>query len=242
MKHLAPFALAASVSALALTSAAAAESRTETLSSNSIISVALVDAKHEHRDVFLGELFPSVLPAIEEVGGRLVATFETIDVEEGNYTPQHIMLLEWPSMDAFEKAANDPRNLAVLDRRAEVMRDFTLGFFTIPEDVTLTLEDDVVYEFFAGIPAGPETPNQLQTFFQNVIPTALEYGRADAMLMQPVESERNGYFRPIAGLATWPSAAHFEQFTETTVFRENIEAYRNPAFAELELINTYFVE
>lgn len=242
MNKLTQIALAASVSTAALASAAFAEGRTETLSSNSLITIALVDAHHEHRNVFMDELFPSVLPAIEEVGGRLVATFETIDVEEGDYTPQHIMLLEWPSVEAFEAAANDPRNLAVLDRRAEAMRDFTIGFFTIPEDVTLTLEDDVVYEFFAGIPAGPDTPNQLQTFFQNVIPTALEYGRADAMLMQPVENERNGYFRPIAGLATWPSAAHFEQFTETTVFRENIEAYRNPAFAELELINTYFVE
>ena len=242
MNKLTQIALAASVSTTALASAAFAETRTETLSSNSLITIALVDAHHEHRNVFMDELFTSVLPAIEEVGGRLVATFETFDVEEGDYTPQHIMLLEWPSVEAFENAANDPRNLAVLDRRAEAMRDFTIGFFTIPEDVTLTLEDGVVYEFFAGIPAGPDTPTQLQTFFQNVIPTALEYGRADAMLMQPVENERNGYFRPIAGLATWPSAAHFEQFTETTVFRENIEAYRNPAFAELELINTYFVE
>ena len=102
MNKLTQIALAASVSTAALASAAFAESRTETLSSNSLITIALVDAHHEHRNVFMDELFPSVLPAIEEVGGRLVATFETIDVEEGDYTPQHIMLLEWPSVEAFE--------------------------------------------------------------------------------------------------------------------------------------------
>ena len=219
-----------------------AKDRIETLSKNSVISIALIDAHHETRDVFTKELFPKVLPAIEEAGGRLVAKFETIDVEEGNITPQHVFLLEWPSLEAFSKAANDQRNLDVLDRRAQVLRNFHIGFFKIKDDVKLELKKDVVYEWFAGNPAGPQTPNQLQTFFQNVIPTALEYGRQDQLIMQPVEFESNSYSRLIAGMATWPTAAHFEQFTNTTVFRENVKEYRDPAFANLELINTYFVE
>ena len=66
MNKLTQIALAASVSTAVLASAALAETRTETLSSNSLITIALVDAHHEHRNVFMDELFPSVLPAIEE--------------------------------------------------------------------------------------------------------------------------------------------------------------------------------
>ena len=227
------------VAALTFTLPAMADDvRTETLSSGSILSILMVDPHHEHRNAFRTDVLPVAMPAITSAGGRLVATFETIDVEEGSLTPRHVYLMEWPSIAALESASAYLSDASVI----EANRNITQGIFSITEDVSLSLQDGVVYEFFGGLPAGPDTPTQLQTFFQNVIPTALEYGRADALVMQPVEHADNSYFRPIAGLATWPSAAAFEQFTTTTVFLENVEAYRDPAFADLDLINTYFVE
>ncbi len=213
-----------------------------TLPKTSVYGVAYIDAKHQHRDVFFNDYFPAVLPAMEAAGAKVLAKFETIDVEEGDLTPQHVLLVEWPSTDAFVASTKDKRVKKKIALREKALRDFRIGFFQIPETVTVTFTKDVVYEWFAGTPSSAETPKQLQTFFQNVIPTALQYGRADALQLMPVEHEKNTYFRQIAGLATWPTAAHFEQFTNTDVFRENIEKYRNPAFAKLELINTYFVE
>ena len=247
-KHLTGLALAALLATgVACTSTGTAiaqeeNGKTVSLSSDELVAIAYIDSKHDSRDVFFDEYFPKVLPAIEDAGGKVLAKFETIDVEEGDLTPQYVLLLQYPSVEAFQQAATDPRAVQNLSIRENALRDFRIGFFNIPEDVTLTFEDDVVYEFFAGTPAGPETPQKLQSFFQNVIPTALEYGRADALQLAPVQFDRNSYFRPIAGLATWPTAAHFEQFTNTDVFRTNVENLRNPAFGELELINTYFVE
>ena len=228
--------------ALLVAAPSIADAKTVNISKDSVLGVAYIDSKHESRDVFFKDYFPRVLPAMTDAGAKVLAKFETIDVEEGNVTPQHILLIEWPSIAAFETAAQDPRTRQNLSLRENALRDFRIGFFKVPQDTSVTFKEDVVYEWFGGKPASPETPNLLQTFFQSVIPTALEYGRADALQLQPVQYKRNTHFRPIAGLATWPTAAHFEQFTNTDVFRENIVKYRNPAFGELELINTYFVE
>ena len=219
-----------------------ANAKTVRISKDSVLGVAYIDAKHESRDVFFKEYFPKVLPAMEKAGAKVLGKFETIDVEEGDLTPQYILLIEWPSMAAFEKSTKDLSAKKHLPLREKAMRDFRIRFFNVAQDVEVTFQKDVVYEWFGGTPASPETPKLLEIFFGNVIPTALEYGRADTLQLQPVQHELNKHFLPIAGLATWPTAAHFEKFTNTDVFRENIKKYRDPAFSNLELINTYFVE
>ena len=220
----------------ALATSALAEGPMVELNQGETISLHFIDASHSQRGEFVNTVLPSAMDDIMAAGGRMVAKFETIDVEEGDVTPQHVVLMAWADDDGFN-AAMDEIAPAAADLRAH-----TVGLFTVAQPVSFVLKDDVVYEWFAGNPAGPDTPNQLQTFFQNVIPTAMEYGRADAMLMQPVPSDHVNYPRMIAGMATWPTAASFEGFTNTDVFRTNIVEYRDPAFATLELINTYWVE
>ncbi len=219
-----------------LATSALAEGPMVELSQGETISLHFVDAPHSKRGAFVNTVLPSAMDDIMTAGGRLVAKFETIDVEEGDITPQHVVLMAWSDVDGFNAAMD------VIAPAATDLRAHTVGLFSVAQPVSFELKDDVVYEWFAGNPAGPDTPNQLQTFFQNVIPTAMEYGRADAMLMQPVASGHVNYPRMIAGMATWPTAASFEGFTNTDVFRTNIVELRDPAFATLELINTYWVE
>lgn len=69
----------------------------------------------------------------------------------------------------------------------------------------------------------------------------MEYGRGQFFNFSPIAVEGASYNRGIAGVATWSSAADFYQFTNTTVFRDGIEKYRNPALAELEIINTHYL-
>lgn len=207
-----------------------------TMDKGATVSIHFIDAPHSMRGDFVNNKLPALLPAVQDAGGSLVGKFETIDVEEGEITPQHVVVMQWPNVDALETVLKG----AMKD--ASAFRAHNVGVFTMAQDVSFELKENVVYEWFGGNPSGPETPQKLQTFFQNVIPTAMEYGRADAMIMQPVESSVSDYSRMIAGMATWPTAASFEQFTNTDVFRTNIKEYRNPAFSTLELINTYYVK
>lgn len=228
-------ALSSAIAAL-LTSPVLAESKTVEFSKGDVISLHFIDETHQARGHFIKEKLPELSPTVEQSGGKVVAKFETIDVEEGDITPQYVVLMAWPDKSKFESAFTK-ETIA-----QDGLRAHNIGLFSLAQDTAFKLTDKVVYEWFGGNPSGAETPKQLQTFFQNVIPTAMEYGRSDALMMQPLDSGMSDYKRLIAGMATWPTAASFEQFTNTDVFRSNIQAYRNPAFSNLELINTYWVK
>lgn len=226
---------------LLLTGVAAAADKTITLSKDSVIEIVFVDLKDAQKDVFFNDYLSKVEPIIESHGGKVKAKFETFDVVEGDITPQYVLLLEWPSVDAFDDAVKDGRAARYLPLREQSTRALHLGLFTIQEDASFTLQEGVVYEFFAGNPASPKAPEMLGQFFQKVIPTAMEYGRGTLLELKPVNYAGDNYDRMIAGVATWPSATHFYQFTNTTVFREGVREFRDPALTEQEIINTYFV-
>lgn len=211
-------------------------------SAGEVIEIVYVDIKHGQQDTFFVDYFPNVEPLFADHGGRVVAQFETFDVVEGDITPQHVLLLQWPSAAAFDAALKDDRAAPFVPTRSEALRDLHFGLFTVDQDTTVTFRDDVVYEFFAAIPGNPDAPAMLGRFFQNVIPTAMGYGRATELSLQPVAFDGDNYDRPIAGLASWPSAAHFYRFTNTTVFRDNVRDLRDPALAQMEIINTRLVD
>lgn len=222
-------------------SVAAGENFTVTLKKESVIEIAFVDIKHGQKDTFLNEYLANIEPIINDHGGRLVARFETFDVIEGQITPQYVLLLDWPSVGAFDAATKDQRLEKYLPFREQSLRALHFGLFSIEKDVSITLKKGIVYEFFAGNPGTPKAPELLGQFFQKVIPTAMQYGRGTLLELGPVSYEGDNYNRLIAGVATWPSAAHFFQFTNTSVFREGVEEFRNPALAEQEIINTYYI-
>ena len=214
---------------------------TVNLSSNHILEVVFVDLKHGEKDGFLAHDLPQAEKLANKHGGELSAKFVTIDVNEGKNTPQFVLILEWPSIKAADAFSKDAHN-DVLNRESNAsLRDLYRGLFTIENDVTFTPQRETVYEFFSSNPASSATPDLLGQFFQSVIPIALEYGREDILNLKLVDYKGDNYNRLIFGVAKWPSAEDFYQFTNTTVFREGVVKYRDPAFANLELINTQFI-
>lgn len=229
-----------SVSFMALTTQALAQDNTLAIEKGSIVEVVFVDLAHGEEDRFFNDYFAKVEPILADHGGRVVARFDTFDTVEGEITPQHVLLLNWPSVEAFDTAIKDKRAEPLLPLRQQTLRNLHVGLFTVEEDVSVSLKEGVVYEFFAGNPAVPEAPEMLGQFFNSVIPTALEYGRGGLLDLKPVDYAGDNYDRMIAGVATWPSAADFYRFTNTDVFRDGVEKFRNPALAEQEIINTYY--
>ena len=220
---------------------ALAENVTVTLSSNHVLEVVFVDLKHGEKDMFLSTDLPRAEALIGRHGGQLSAKFITIDVNEGRNTPQYVLILEWPTAHAAEAFSKDRHN-DVFDTQSNAsLRALYRGLFTIESDVSFTPEKETVYEFFSSNPASAETPTLLGRFFQSVIPVALDYGREDLLNLKLVDHAGDNYDRQIFGVAKWPSAADFYQFTNTTIFREGVVSYRDPAFANLELINTQFL-
>ena len=219
-----------------------AQDRTETLSKDSIVTIALIDEKHVYRNLFINELFPQVLPAIKEVGGRVVARFETIGVSDGNYTPQHLMLLEWPSLEAFEVAAKDSRNLNVLDQRRLAMRDFTIGFFKIERNTHLKLSTNIVYDFF-GVSLPHSVAIEHWLAFQKVVePIAEDLGRVELLRLEFVQSERNGWSRSFAGINAWSSPASSFRFRNTSSVRRGLANFRKSGIGAFESITALLVE
>jgi uncharacterized protein (DUF1330 family) len=54
------------------------------------------------------EFMKSVAPAIDEAGGKYLARGGTHRVHEGDWAPRRIVILEFPSVQAFETFYNGP--------------------------------------------------------------------------------------------------------------------------------------
>jgi len=54
------------------------------------------------------EFMKAVKPAIEEVGGKYLARGGTHKVHEGDWEPRRIVILEFPSIQAFESFYDGP--------------------------------------------------------------------------------------------------------------------------------------
>jgi len=216
---------------------AIAQERSVTLSAGSVIEVAYFDVKHDQKRGF----FDSYLSDTKSRGGNFVARFETFDVIAGDITPQYVMLVEWPSVASFDDALSERRNASDFAAQGQSLRRLDFGLFSIAEDVSITLQEGVVYEFFAGNMASSDAPALLGQFFQTVMPTALQYGRGSLLDMAPVDYDGDNYDRAFAGVATWPSAAQFYQFTNTTLFRDGTREFVAGALSDQEIIATFYV-
>lgn len=201
--------------------------------------VALIDLADGQTDIYFEEYLPRLQEVIAEHGGSLSARFETIDVVNGRFAPQFIMMFDWPDQAAWDNAQAD-----IVATRAvspDLFRTRHSAFFTLATDASFRPEPGQVFEFYAGSAASERTPELMREFRQRVIPLATQYGRAALLQLSPADLAPTEFSQRSAGLVIWPDAASFHQFTHTDIFKDAARDFRDPASADLMLINTYYM-
>ncbi|KAJ56226.1 hypothetical protein ACMU_10765 [Actibacterium mucosum KCTC 23349] len=210
-----------------------------TVPAGSVLQLLYLDLKHGQHDAYFNDYARPLDPVVAEHGGVWHAVFDVIGVHEGNLKPDYVSMIAWPSTEAFRTFLSDPRvqeNAAIRDGAVREMK-FALHDVPAPIEIDTTTKGKV-YEFFGGNMASPDSPKMLGTFFQNVIPTALTYGRETLAELPPSNFDKDTFEHQVSGIAGWPTAAEFNQFVTTEVFQANIKELRDPAINDLFLINT----
>ncbi|MEL7002392.1 MAG: hypothetical protein AAFN93_06620, partial [Bacteroidota bacterium] len=98
------------------------------------------------------------------------------------------------------------------------------GYFQVEKDVTVKLSSDKIYDF-AGLFIIPENANQLQEYFEAVVPTASkpEFGYTPIVNLNPIPGVHDQNYHPsVIAFAEWKGGADSqERFEKTAVFKKN---------------------
>lgn len=206
-----------------------------------VLEIVYLDLKHGQHDAFFDEYFSPINEIIEDHGGRWLGKFEVIETHEGDLMPDYVLVLDYASVEDFKASNADPKASDLLATRGNYVRDVKISLFNLDAPVNFSSEPGMMFEFFGADMASPDAPAQLGEFFGAVMPVAADYGRQDVAGFQPPHNAGGNLTRMVNGIASWKSAAAFNQFVTTEAFLNGIRDYRDPALKDLYMVNAVLV-
>lgn len=195
-----------------------------TFKSGKLIEVALLSIKEGGQKAFMEEYFPKVMPVATPYGARPIASFAVVKTVMGNKPNQMVVFFEWESVEQKRAFEANPEYLKLRNIRDNALSFLSQGYFQVEKDVTVNLSSDKIYDF-AGLFIDPKNANQLQEYFQAVLPTASkpEYGYTPIVNLNPIPNVHDQNYHPsVIAFAEWKGGADSqERFEKTDAFQMN---------------------
>lgn len=190
-----------------------------------LIEVIYHETKAEGEARLDSEFDPALRSLITEYGGQRLADFQTLSVAAGDLRASRVQIVEWASYDQLFGMLEDSRFKAIEPIHDGATAGLTIGFYTVPKDVTATFSEDKVYEFAAArwVSDDPEVVQQqlapkLGQYFENVGPLLDTYGARVVVRLTPDPNspDMEWVYKPqIALIGEWDSP-----YSQTRLFAD----------------------
>lgn len=173
-----------------------------------VTGIWVKNGKMEQLDSYFGEVFPI---ALGDYGVQPLFSLQPVSVYAGDFEPQVMFVNEWPSIEAFDGFVSDARAQALFPKRDDAVSRLVVSHYTVPNEVTIDLTDGTVVEFGA-MWVKPGQEDELQEYYENVIPLAKQFGLEPITPLAAISSYKGDFLPSRAGLNHWGELANFERF------------------------------
>ena len=190
------------------------------------------------------DYYREVAETIARHGGEIFGTFDVYQVTNGIVRPESIGVVQWPDAEAFKafKAEIDGNGLGA---RTQVWRNFyrLAGGATENVDVTVTFDDDKIYEFVTLLP-NPLGGDKMKAFRKAVMEVAAaDYTRTPLVALAPADVSGAGLQSDLkaagSSITQWDSRKVVDDwFANAEVYGKNAREFLDPAVDRRELIWT----
>lgn len=196
-----------------------------TFKAGKLIEVALLTVKPDGQKAFMEEYFPKVMPVAMPYGARPIASFAVTKTVMGNKPNQMVVFFEWENLEQKRAFERNPEYLRLRNIRDNALSFLSQGYFQVEKDVTVNVASNKTYDF-AGLFINPENANQLQAYFEAVLPTASkpEFGYTPIVNLNPYQGANDQNYHPsVIAFAEWKGGVDSqERFEKTKVFKDNV--------------------
>ena len=164
--------------------------------------------KMQQLNEYFGKIFPY---AAKTYGIKPIVSFVDPTGYSGEFIPHIMFLNEWPSVDSFKKFVADPKAVALFPERDDAVFKLVVSQYEVPKEVEITVKEGDTIEF-AGIWLKPGKEEQFKTYYQSVVPIAMQNGMKPVTPLKLVHSYSGDFAPHIAGLNYWGKYDNFRSF------------------------------
>lgn len=195
-----------------------AKEKTLTLTTGSVVEATYMKATDNKT---LGKYYKLLIPLAEEYGAKPWIDFSITSVESGKIRPNFVVLFKFPSSDDMEDFRGDKRVRKIQPLLVRATNGFYVEHVKAEKDMSFTFSDEKTYELYS-LWINPENAKSLNTYFQRVGATAVDFGAKFPISLKPVCISSKGRLPSKFGISEWPSEDSKEAFLLSDVFTENV--------------------
>ncbi|MEM6930438.1 MAG: hypothetical protein AAF602_26105 [Myxococcota bacterium] len=117
---------------------------------DTLVEVAMFTIEPGEEQAIEEKYFSKVFPIAAEYGMQPLGTFAVDNIEHGDVEATQWGFFQWPDRAAKERFEADRRFRRLVDERDARLSELKLLYVTVAEPVSIVLDDDRMYEVFAG--------------------------------------------------------------------------------------------
>lgn len=163
------------------------------------------------KEAQLMEYFNQAFAIAMEYGIQPVLNFTPENSYAGDFQPSMFFVNEWPSLEAFNRFINDPREKKLIPQRDGSLERLSVTHARVQEPATVSLENGDIVEF-AALWIKPDKQDQLKQYLGLAFPIAVKHGARRLAGFVPVNVYRGDLDPQVIGLTQWPDLEAFRKF------------------------------